>query len=163
MARSTKTKAAKAAKTAAPKPTRAPKTKTAPAEKTETQRAGQISQRKLKILMSDCRKAYKDSREIAGELGNKIRDAVENENLHKKAFAVIRSADRMEPEKLAEFFDCLDYYRDISGLNERASKVMRMDFDDDGRGNDDDGDDGADGDTESNVRPFPAQTSVAAE
>lgn len=163
MARSTKPKAAKAAKTS---PKRTPKAKTAPAEKTETQRAGQISQRKLKILMSDCRKAYKDSREIAGELGNKIRDAVENENLHKKAFAVIRSADRMEPEKLAEFFDCLDYYRDISGLNERASKVMRMDFDDDGRGadtDDDDGDGESDDDTDSNVRPFPAQTSVAAE
>jgi hypothetical protein len=46
-------------------------------------------------------------------------------------------ADRMEPEKLAEFFDALDYYRDASGLNERAASAPRMDMGD-------------------NVEPFPS-------
>lgn len=124
-------------------------------KKTPTQIVGQINQKKLRSLMADCRSAYKDSREINGEIGAKIKDAVENENLHKKAFATIRSLDRMEPEKLADFLDTFEYYLDISGLKDRAAKVMKMDFDDDGQG------EGAP--KSGSVTPFPTPKGEAAE
>lgn len=127
-------------------------TSTTDEKKTPTQRAGQISQKKLKTLLAECRSAYKDTREINGELGAKIKDAIENENLHKKAFATIRSLDRMEPEKLADFLDMFEYYLDISGLKKRAEDVMKMDFNDDGQG-----------EGKSNVAPFPSPKGEAAE
>lgn len=123
---------------------------------TETDKAGQISGNKLKRLMADSRAVYKDVRALSGDLGQKIANAVEHDNLHKKAFAFVRMADRMEPEKLADFLDTIDYYRDISGLNERASKVIKMNLDDDGEGDEQD-------QGESNVRAFPAPSGVAAE
>lgn len=123
--------------------------------KTATDKAGQISARKLKSLMAEGRKATQDTREIAGTLGQQIKDAVENDHLHKGAFAVIRKLDRMEPEKLADFLDTLDYYRDISGINERAAKVMRMDLEDDG------GKATAGG--KGTVHPFPTPKGEAAE
>lgn len=126
------------------------------AKGTATDKAGQISGNKLKRLMADARSAYKDSREIAGELGQKIANAVEHDNLHKKAFAFVRMADRMEPEKLADFLDAVDYYRDVSGINERAAKVLRMNLDDDGQ------DDAVvDEDDDTNIRPFPAHAAAA--
>jgi hypothetical protein len=88
----------------------------------------QISERKLKQLIKDARTAYKDTRAIAEDFGQKIAQAIEHDHLHRKAFAVIKTADRMEPEKLAEFFDALDYYRDASGLNERAASAPRMEM-----------------------------------
>lgn len=128
---------------------------------TATDKAGQITANKLKRLMADSRAAYKDTRSIAGELGEKIAQAVEHDHLHKKAFAFVRMADRMEPEKLADFLDTVDYYRDISGLNERAAKVIRMSLDDDGQ-DDGEGDEDED-DQDGNVRPFPSPAGVAAE
>lgn len=107
----------------------------------------QVGQRKLRELMASARSAHQDTREIAGTLGAEIKDAVENHHLHKKAFSVIRTADRMEPEKLVEFLDCLDLYLDLSGLRERAAKAPRLGLDDD----------------QTNVKPFPAPSSVAAE
>jgi hypothetical protein len=97
----------------------------------------QISERKLRQLLKDKRTAYKDMREISGDLGQKIGQAIEHDHLHRKAFSVIAMADRMEPEKLAEFFDALDCYRAASGLNERAASAPRMDMGD-------------------NVEPFPS-------
>ncbi len=85
-----------------------------------------ISERKLKQLMKDARTAYRDTREIAGGLGQKIASAIEHDHLHRKAFNVCKSADRMEPEKLAEFLDALDLYLDMSGLRERAASAPRL-------------------------------------
>lgn len=123
-------------------------------KKTPTQIVGQINQKKLRSLMADCRSAYKDAREINGELGAKIKDAIENENLHKKAFAIVRTLDRMEAEKLADTLEMVDYYLDISGLRERAAKVMKMNFEDDGQG---------EGAPKTNVAPFPTPKGEAAE
>lgn len=109
----------------------------------------QIGARKLRELIATACAASNDMREIAGSLGAEIKDAAENHHLHKKAFA----ADRMEPEKLAEFLDCLDYYLDVTGLRDRASKVQRLPM-----GDEDENPEQAD-----NVKPFPAPSSVAAE
>ncbi len=94
------------------------------AEPSET--SEQIGERKLRQLIKDARTAYKDVREIAGSFGAKVASAVEHDHLHRKAFSVCKTADRMEPEKLAEFLDALDYYLDASGLRERATSAPRM-------------------------------------
>jgi hypothetical protein len=103
----------------------------AKAEKaTPSEVSEQISERKLKQLIKDARTAYKDTRAIAGDFGQKIASAVEHDHLHRKAFSVAKTADRMEPEKLAEFLDALDYYLDASGLRERAASAPRMEMGD---------------------------------
>lgn len=91
---------------------------------------GMIKASKLNSLLVTARKAYKDQRAISGELGAEIKEAAEHDNLHKKAFAMIRGIDRLEPEKLADFFAHFDYYCDVSGLRKRAGSVMRMPLDD---------------------------------
>lgn len=86
----------------------------------------QIGKNKLRGLLRAANDAHKDQREIAGGLGQKIADAVENEHLHKKAFATLRMADRMTPEKLADWWDTLQLYMDLSGLAERAASAPRL-------------------------------------
>lgn len=119
------------------------------------QAEGMTSARKLNSLLSDARKAYKDQRSISGELGAAIKEAAEHDHLHKKAFATIRSLDRMEPEKLADFFAHFDYYCDASGLRKRAGAVMRMPLDD--------GREVGEQAPGPNVTPFPAPRGEAAE
>jgi hypothetical protein len=88
--------------------------------------AEQINERKLKSLLGSARKTYKDTRSAAGTLGEQIRSAVEHDHLHAKAFRSVVAEDRMEPEKLAEFYDAQEFYRDILGLNERASSAPKF-------------------------------------
>lgn len=83
----------------------------------------QITERKLKSLLRAATKTGEDMHELSGTLGNQIAQAVEHDHLHKKAFSVVRMLDRMSPEKLAEFFDSFDYYRDISGLQKKAESA----------------------------------------
>lgn len=151
----------------AAKKTAAKKAKNGSAEppKKMVAKGAAISESKLKSLMKSSRQAKNDISEIAGALGSEIKAAVENNHLHRKAFGVIKMADRMEPEKLADFLDSLALYLDMSGLNERASKVQRMAF---GPGeteesDDEDEDGNAKLEAAGNVRAFPAQTAVAAE
>lgn len=142
---------------------RKPKKKIAskPSAKTESVKSSEvrpsITASKLKSLMSTARSAQKNINEISGGLGSEIKQAVEKNHLHRKAFTVIRQLDRMEPEKLADFLDCFEHYLDISGLQDRANQVQRMDLRD--------GEEGEDGEEvdKSNVQPFPKQTAVAAE
>jgi hypothetical protein len=98
-----------------------------------------ISPNKLKKLLTHARKAHQDGRAIAGELGAAIKNAADNDNLHKKAFASVKAADRMEPEALADYFAHRDYYEETLGLRKRAGSVMRMDF---GTGDGAEGDEG---------------------
>jgi hypothetical protein len=132
------------------------KTKTTEAA-TESDVRPAISQRKLRELMSSARKAQNNISEISGGLGSEIKLAVEKNHLHRKAFRIIVQADRMEPEKLADFFDCLDHYRDISGLNERAASAERLPMPE-GEADEEE----ADAEPE-NVHQFPTQSAVAAE
>lgn len=87
-----------------------------------------ISEKKLRSLLASARSAQKDIDEIAGGIGSEIKQAVEKSHLHRKAFAVIKTLDRMEPEKLADFLDNFEHYLEISGLNERAKSVIGMDL-----------------------------------
>ncbi len=128
------------------------------AEEAETpmEQAAQIGPRKLKALLRAADSAYKDQRSIAGTLGEKIAQAVEHDHLHKKAFATIRAMDRMTPEKLADYWDTLEYYFDVSGLAERAKSAPRLSLQ---PGKDDE--EAEEGDDK--VKPFPKPASVAAE
>jgi hypothetical protein len=85
-----------------------------------------ISENKLKSLLRDSRAAYRDTRSIAGTLGESIAQAVEHNHLHRKAFAAVRAEDRMEPDKLAEYYDTLELYRDMCGLTERAKSAPKF-------------------------------------
>jgi hypothetical protein len=112
-----------------------------------------ISKRKLLTLLADKRAAVQNSRSIAGELGSKIKELAENDNLHKKAFATFAAMDRMEPEALADFLAHLDYYMECGGIRKRASSVMRMPL----------GDDADPAARTSNVKAFPSPSGMAAE
>jgi hypothetical protein len=81
---------------------------------------------KLKALLGAARSVYKDTRLISGAFGEKIAKAVEHEHLHLKAFRSVVAEDRMEPDKLADFYDAQEHYRDVLGLNERATSAQRL-------------------------------------
>lgn len=114
----------------------------------------QTSPKKLKALLKTAEHTKTNMQELAGELGQQIKDAVEKDHLHRKAFSVLRTMDRMTPEKLADFWDTLQYYVDVSGIGERAKSAPRMAFDAEGNGEDDEAE-GAKG----NVTGFPASRS----
>lgn len=146
---------AKAAKKAAPKKRAAKKS-----SETEAPAIKMPSTKLLNTLLASARSAYADQREISGTLGAEIKKASDENNLHKKAFASVKAADRMTPEKLADYFAHRDHYEEVLGLRKRAGSVIRMNFDDDGQGGDE-----SEGDDKktSNIKPFPSPMGVAAE
>lgn len=105
-----------------------------------------ISKTKLKSLLASARSTKADIDEIVGTHRAQIARAVEEDNLHKGAFAWIKRLDRLEPEKLAEWLDCFEHMLDISGIGDRAKQVQRL-----GLGDDD------------NVKQFPGPRQEAAE
>jgi hypothetical protein len=113
-------------------------------DEADTQGYQMITPTKLLSLMKSARTAQKDIQEIAGSLGSEIKTAVENNHLHRKAFAVVKAGDKMEPEKLAEFLAHLDFYLEASGLRMRAASAPRLEVED-------------------NVKPFPQPHGIAAE
>lgn len=121
--------------------------------------SGMTPAKKLNDLLKDSRAAYKEQRGISGTIGAAIKEAVEHDHLHKKAFASVKAADRMEPEELADYFAHRDHYEDVSGLRRRAGSVMRMPL----------GEEKAGGQTEepgrraANVKAFPLPQGQAAE
>jgi hypothetical protein len=115
------------------------------------------SARKLKELLASARSAKNDISEIAGGLGSEIKAAVEKNHLHRKAFRAAIAEDRMEPEKLAEYYEQLDYYRDVLGLLERAQNAPKLPMGEATEG-EEDGETG-----NGTVHSFPAPKSVAAE
>lgn len=112
-----------------------------------------ITQQKLRSLLASAKAAQSNINEISGGLGSEIKEAVEKHHLHRKAFNVCKQANRMEPEKLAEFLDYLDHYLDISGLRDRAAKVQRLDM----------GEGEVEEDDDDKVHQFPRPTGAAAE
>jgi hypothetical protein len=93
---------------------------------TGTEKAKQIGVNALKDLVKLTRSTKNDVSEMAGRLGEAIANAVENKHLHRKAFRAVLAEDRMEPDKLADFYDAQDYYRDILGLIDRANSAPRL-------------------------------------
>lgn len=80
----------------------------------------------LMSLLALDKRTKKQQQELGGELGSKVGDICERYGTNRKALAVIRTLNRMEPEKIADFLDHLDYLLDVSGIEERASKVERL-------------------------------------
>lgn len=83
----------------------------------------------ISTLLKQCKSAGKQTAEINGSLREKIAYAVDKKHLHKKAFATVRSLDKMEAEDLAAFFDHFDHYCDVSGLRERAESAPALELD----------------------------------
>lgn len=141
-----------------PKPkAEAPKAQAA----TSSEVSQQITERKLKTLLKACDATTKDVRAAAGELGNKIARAVEHDYLHRKAFSTIRMLDRLSPEKLADYFDSFDYYRDISGLQKKAESAPNFLGSAHQAGEDEAEETEDEGGQTTNVRPFGRQMADA--
>lgn len=102
------------------------KTKSKSAEKNAEKVRPAITQSKLKSLLASARSTKADVDEIVGTHRQQIAEAVEKNYLHKGAFGMIKRLDRLEPEKLADWLDCLEHYLDISGLDDRAKSAPRM-------------------------------------
>jgi len=85
-----------------------------------------ISQNDLRNLLRTCKGLKDDLDETTGILREKIGYAVEKKNLNKKAFAELRKLDKMEPEKLADYWDTLQAYMEMGGLFERIESVTRL-------------------------------------
>ncbi len=107
----------------------------------------QIGARKLMGLLKDAAALKQDVSELTGTFGNAIKDAAENHHLNKRAFRICAGLYSLEPEKLADTLDALDFYLDASGLRERAASAPRMEMPER---------------DETNVADFPEQTSVEA-
>jgi Ran GTPase-activating protein (RanGAP) involved in mRNA processing and transport len=91
-------------------------------DKTETTEK-QIGSKKLIALLREVTSTTADMQELSGSLNERIGHAVEHDHLHKKAFSTLRVMDRMTPEKLADYWDTLQFYVDASGLGERAASA----------------------------------------
>lgn len=129
------------------------------AEEEATGVSEEISEKKLKSLLASARSNDKDVRELSGSINSKIATAVENDNLHKKAFSTIRAADRMTPEKLADWWDHVQLYMDLSGLSERAKSAPRLRLEPDKEEADEENAGKAEG--KGNVEPFPQPRGTA--
>lgn len=85
---------------------------------------------KVKSLLRAAKKTKEQTQSIAGEYGQMVANAVENDHLHRKAFSFAKQLHQMTDEKLAECLTHLDYYLDVSGVNDRVAKVGRLDLGD---------------------------------
>lgn len=111
------------------------------------------SANKIKELARNWEHTKETTGEISGRLGSALRAAAENNNLHTGAFRQAMREKKMEAGRLADFYDHLDFYRDVLGLEEKAASAPRFDFK---------GEEGVDQDTQDaqqadNVAPFPVQ------
>lgn len=87
-----------------------------------------IGARKLTNLLRSARSAYKDTRAIAGTFGEQVRQAVEHDHLHRRAFNFIKTLDRLEPEQLAETMEQFLYMYEASGLEQRAKSAPKLEL-----------------------------------
>lgn len=89
-----------------------PKTNGTPAAtETSTERATPAKQ--LLALIAAKNSAVAKTASISGEIGERIKNAAENGHLHRKAFAVVAAADRMEEDRRNDFVRSLRLYLDI--------------------------------------------------
>lgn len=80
----------------------------------------------LNSLLALDKRTKKAQSELAGEIGQKVGEICERYGTNRKALAIIRTLNRMEPEKLADFLDHFDYLLGVSGLEKRAEQVQRL-------------------------------------
>lgn len=81
-----------------------------------------IAEKDFTTLLRRCASLKKQNQSVSGEMGQLIGNAVENKNLDRKAFGIIRNLLAMPEQKMATTLACFDYYRDISKLDEIAGR-----------------------------------------
>ena len=94
--------------------------------KAEVKQQGQIEAKKLKTLANSWESTRDEVSELSGDLGSQIRLAIKEEGLHRRAFRAVMAERKMEAEKLAEFYEALDFYREVLGLVERAASAPKF-------------------------------------
>lgn len=121
----------KSTKTAKPDKVK-PKSKAAPTAAASVENVkgsevtGMITKSVLGNILTLDKRTKRQQSELAGEIGSAVAKAVERFGTNRKALGIIRTLNRMEPEKLADFLDHFDYMLDISGLEDRAATVQRL-------------------------------------
>lgn len=125
-----------------PEATKKPKSKAAPAAEPEAagRTIAMINEKALKGLLKAKRATAAEVDEINGGYRSKLAFAVEKQHLHKKAYATVVQMDRMAAgslEKLAEYWDVLNAYMDMSGLMKKIESVGRLDLGDGAETDDD--------------------------
>lgn len=81
----------------------------------DTQTFTAMTKSKLKTLLAKLRRSSANMDEARATMGGIVNAAVENDNYHKGAGAVIQRLDRMEATKRNEFLFNFDVYRDHMG------------------------------------------------
>lgn len=89
-----------------------------------------ISQNNLRNLLKQCAGLKEDLDYTTGILREKIAYAVDKQNLNKRAFAELRKLNKMEAERLADYWDTLQAYMEMAGLMERMESVARLPLED---------------------------------
>lgn len=113
-----------------------------------------ISKPKLKSLMNTVRKAKIDIGEINGAVGQEIKEKIENNHLHRRAFNACKPLMNLTAEQLAEFKDNFEYYWEALGLEAKANSAPRLPM-----GEEEGDEEGTDGG--SKVHKFPGQQAAA--
>ena len=101
------TSKAKGKKSASPKPMRS--------------KAEQIGVSDFTNLVRRCKSLRTQAQTTAGEMGEMVKNAVENKNLDRVAFGIFRKLEAMPTQKLATTLACLDYYIEVGKLEDRIA------------------------------------------
>lgn len=85
-----------------------------------------IAESAFKNLCNQLRNAQRDAEEARGTIGGLISQACETKHLHKKAFALFRTLNKLSDAHLMTTLTHFDHYREIGGLDERATRQSEM-------------------------------------
>lgn len=80
----------------------------------------------IKSLLKSGRALKENLDDLTSAHAAEVREAVDKKHLNKKAFQMIKSLDRMTPEKLAATMEAFDHYYEVSGLEARAESAPRF-------------------------------------
>ena len=90
-----------------------------------------IGESDFRGLVKQCEILKNRSGKATSEMGGLISNAVENKHLDKKAFSIFRALKKLgdsDPQKLGTTLTCLDYYRDIGGLDKIVEDNPTLDI-----------------------------------
>lgn len=82
-------------------------------ESTETSTDRTVAPKQLVALIRDCHIKGKRIQSIAGEMGERVKNAVENGYLHRGAFGLMRRLYKMDETKRADFMRSIGLYMQI--------------------------------------------------
>lgn len=81
----------------------------------------------IKALLKSGRALKENLDDLTSAHSAEVREAVDKKHLNKKAFQMIKSLDRMTPEKLAATMEAFDHYYTVSGLEAREKSAPTFD------------------------------------